>query len=283
MSQKNEIPNSTATRVALWRALHLLKDTSPHLLKDDLALELVRPDPLWMERPDMHLQGTAPFRASILARSQFIEDLLEKERNFDQYVILGSGLDTFSQRRPRELSELHIFEIDQPDTIEWKENRLRQLGYKGAKLPTFIPVNFESQISWWMQLQQSGFKIQSRALVAAMGVTMYLSSEAIREMFMQMKGLCSGSKFVTTFMLPIDCVAEKDKPGYEMSMKGAARSGNPFISFFARDSMALFLEKMGFSQFQMISTTELYSDFFEGRNDNLKPSTGEEILIIDIK
>ena len=94
----------------------------------------------------MHPQGTRPFRASIVARARFIEDLVaeQAQRGVDQYVILGAGLDTFAQRRPELASRLRVFEIDQPGPQAWKRQRLVELGYgvpDGLKL---VPVDFEA-------------------------------------------------------------------------------------------------------------------------------------------
>jgi len=49
--------------------------------------------------PDMDPQFTSRFRASIVARARFIEDLVTEEARggVEQYVILGAGLDTFAQ------------------------------------------------------------------------------------------------------------------------------------------------------------------------------------------
>ena len=56
----------------------------------------------------MDPQGTSLFRASIVARARFIEDLVVEQagRGVGQYVILGAGLDTFAQRRPEIASRL---------------------------------------------------------------------------------------------------------------------------------------------------------------------------------
>ena len=96
-------PDSTAVRVALWRALHAQIDPTPHVFEDEVGLRLAAPDEEWLRRPDMDPQFTKPFRASIVARARFIEDLVSEEvqqNGIDQYVILGAGLDTFAQRRP---------------------------------------------------------------------------------------------------------------------------------------------------------------------------------------
>jgi methyltransferase (TIGR00027 family) len=102
-------------RVALWRALHVQVDSPPHVFVDEVGLRLVAPENGWHRRPDMS-SFTRPFRASIVARSRFIEDLVAEQaaRGVTQYVILGAGLDTFAQRRPELASRLLVFEIDQP-------------------------------------------------------------------------------------------------------------------------------------------------------------------------
>lgn len=94
-------PDSTAVRVALWRALHVQVDPQPHVLEDEIGLQLAAPGEDWRRRPDMDPDFTRPFRASIVARSRLIEDLVSERaaRGVGQYVILGSGLDTFAQRR----------------------------------------------------------------------------------------------------------------------------------------------------------------------------------------
>ena len=95
-------PESTAVRVALWRAMHVQVDPPPHVLEDEVGLQLVAPDEGWRRRPDMDAETTRYFRAAIVARARFIEDLVidNASRGLSQYVILGAGLDTFAQRRP---------------------------------------------------------------------------------------------------------------------------------------------------------------------------------------
>ena len=46
-------PDSTAARVALWRALHVEFDPPPHVLEDEVGLKLLAPDKDWCRRADM--------------------------------------------------------------------------------------------------------------------------------------------------------------------------------------------------------------------------------------
>lgn len=275
-------PDSTALRVALWRALHLIEDAAPHILEDTWALKLANPDSSWRERRDMHALGTRPFRASIVARSRFVEDLVVEQfrREVYQYVQLGSGLDTFAQRHQDLATKLKIFELEKSETLEFKRTRLSELGYTFSDGHKFVPTNFETETSWITALKSSGFDIQKPTVITSMGVSMYLTRAAIQSTLKQIAKFAPGSHFLMTFMLPLDLVDAEDRPGYEMSLNGAKASGTPFISFFNSSEMRELALASGFKSALSISTANL--PYFTGRTDGLRASTGEEILTATI-
>src|ERR1051325_4507346 len=176
-NESDLVPDSTAVRVALWRALHLQLDAPPHVLEDPIGLQLAAPEPGWQQRPDMDPVGTRGFRAWIVARARFIEDLLVERaaQGLTQYVILGAGLDTFAQRRPDIASHLKIFEVDQPGPQAWKRQRLNELGFGIPDWLRFVPVDFEAGDSWWQQLSSAGFDPGQPAVVASTGLSMYVT------------------------------------------------------------------------------------------------------------
>src|SRR5665213_931383 len=181
MRDKHEVaPENTAVRVALWRALHVEVDPLPHILEDEVGLKLVGPDAGWRDRPDMSA-FTRPFRASIVARARFIEDLVEEQADLGvgQYVILGAGLDTFAQRRPEFASRLQLFEIDQPGPQAWKRERLIELGFGIPSFLRLVPVDFEAGDAWWERLAAAGFDTRRPAIIASTGVSMYLTRKAV--------------------------------------------------------------------------------------------------------
>jgi methyltransferase (TIGR00027 family) len=274
-------PDSTAVRVALWRALHLELDAAPHIFKDDIGIKLVDPPKGWRDQPDMHPQGTGPFRASIVTRSRFIEDMVKEKMSdgISQYVILGAGVDTFAQREPDLLQKLPVFEIDKPETQNWKINRLKELGYSLPFNLHFVAVDFEKKDSWIDKLKAQGFESNKPALITSLGVSMYLTIDALKETLNSMATLSPGSIFVMTFMLPLDLVRPQDKFGYERSLKGAQASGTPFISFFTPEEMTKLALTCGFKKVECTSTLQLAPRYFANRSDGLEPSSGEEILI----
>ena len=85
-------PDETAVRVALWRALHVELDAPPPVLEDTVGLRLADPNPDWRSRGDMHPDGTRAFRASIVARARYLDDLVAEQAaaGVAQYVVLGA-------------------------------------------------------------------------------------------------------------------------------------------------------------------------------------------------
>jgi methyltransferase (TIGR00027 family) len=274
-------PDSTAVRVALWRALHVLVDPPPHVLHDEVGLRVVGPDDDWRSRPDMDLSWTGPFRAGIVARARFAEDLVTEHaaRGATQYVLLGAGLDTFAQRRPDLASSVRIYEIDQPGPQAWKRERLAALGYGEPDGLRFVPVDFESGASWWDELARSGFDATMNAVVVSTGVSMYLTKDTTRATLRQVAQLPAGSTLAMTFLLPTDLVDDADRPAYEAAAAGARRSGTPFVSLYTPDEMLTFARDAGFPSVEHVSATALADRYFAGRPDGLRPSTGEDFVV----
>jgi methyltransferase (TIGR00027 family) len=274
-------PDSTAVRVALWRAMHVALDQPPHVLDDTVGLRLVAPDEGWRDRPDMHPVGTQGFRASMVARARFIEDLVTQQAatGVDQYVILGAGLDTLAVRRPDLGAHVRIFEVDRPGTQAWKKRRLVELGLGVPDWLRFAPTDFARGEHWWDALLAAGFDPARRAVVASTGVSMYLTKQTTEATLRRLAVLAPGSVVVVSFLLPAELVADADRQGLEFATRGAAASGTPFVSFFAPDELVALARRAGFSTAQHVSSTQLAERYFAGRPDGLRPSTGEDLLV----
>lgn len=273
-------PDSTAVRVALWRALHVQVDAQPHVLEDEIGLKLAAPEEGWRNRPDMDPEGTRLFRASILARARFIEDLVVEQagRGVSQYVILGAGLDTFAQRRPEIASRLRVFEVERPVPQSWKRQRLMELGYGIPDWLRLVPVDFEAE-SWTARLAEAGFDRSKPAIVASTGVSMYLTKEANAATLQQVAGLAPGSTLAMTFMLPLELVDPKDRPGMKAAATGARAGGTPFLSFFTPEEMLALAREAGFKDVRHVSGMDLSQRYFAGRKDGLGASKSEEMLV----
>ncbi|MEU6190201.1 class I SAM-dependent methyltransferase [Nocardia sp. NPDC047038] len=280
MTPETIAPDSTAVRVALWRAVHALHDQAPHVFDDRVGLRLAAPEDGWRDRPDMDPRSTAPMRAGIVSRARFVEDLLaeQAERGVDQYVVLGAGLDTFAQRRPELAARFTVFEVDQPGPQAWKRQRLSELGFDIPPWLRLVPVDFEVD-AWWQRLLEAGFDPARPALVASTGVSMYLTREANIATLRQLSALAPGSALVTTFLLPLELVDADEQVMRGFAEEGARRSGTPFISFFRPEEMVRLAEDAGFAATRHVSAAELTGRYFADRTDGLRPAESEQILI----
>ncbi len=278
----NATPDSTAVRVALWRALHVEVDPPPHVLEDEIGLKLVAPDDGWRHRPDMDPHFTSRFRASIVARARFIEDMVVERagRGVGQYVILGAGLDSFAQRRPEIASSLKVFEVDQPGPQAWKRQRLIELGFGIPEWLRLVPVDFEAGDAWWQRLAAAGFDSGQPAIVASTGVSMYLTKDAIAATLRQIAALAPGSMLAMTFLLPLELADPEVRPGLQLAEKGARASGTPFISFFTPTEMLALAREAGFREVQHVSAATLAQRYFAGRTDGLRPPNNSEELLV---
>jgi len=267
---------NTAARTALWRALHVQADAPPPVLDDTIGLRLVDPPPGWEQRPDMS-PFTRPFRASIVARARFVEDLVAAS-GLPQYLILGAGLDTFAQRRPD--VPVSIFEIDQPGPQEWKRRRLVALGYGIAPNLHLVPVDFEAGDDWWSRLSASGFDAARPAVVASTGVSMYLTRAAIETTLRRIASLAPGSVLAMTFMLPLEMNDPAIQFGVSKAIEGAAAAGTPFLSFFAPADIVALARSCGFRSVEHVSADAIAARYFANRPDGLRPPPNSEEFIV---
>jgi methyltransferase (TIGR00027 family) len=274
-------PDSTAVRVALWRAMHVQVDPPPHVLDDEIGLRLADPGDGWRDRGDMHPVGTSRYRASIVVRSRFVEDLVAEQaaRGVGQYVILGAGLDTYAQRRPADAPAPRVFEVDRPGPQAWKRRRLMELGYGVPEWLRLVPVDFEAGGSWWERLGAAGFDPARPAVVASTGVSMYLTREANAATLRQLAALAAGSTVAMTFQPPLELLDEEERPGRLVVEAGARAAGAPFISFFSPQEILAMARDAGFAGARHVSAAMLNQRYFAGRPDGLRTSNGEEFLV----
>jgi methyltransferase (TIGR00027 family) len=196
-----------------------------------------------------------------------------------QYVILGSGLDTFAQRWPEIGARMRVFEIDRPGHLEWKRQRLEQLGFGVPAWLRLVSVDFEAGESWWGRLAADGFDAAQPAVVACTGVSMYLTRDALTATLRHIATLAPGSTLAMTFLLPLLLMDPEVRTGFQLAQKGARAAGTPFVSFFTPSEAVALARESGLKEARHVSAAELHDRYFKGRSDRLRLSSGEEFLL----
>jgi methyltransferase (TIGR00027 family) len=259
--------HSTAIAAAAMRGAHLLCGAEPKIFRDELALPLA----------DMTEEEAIKFASRIgqtpapwVLRSRFAEDRLSAARKrVDQYVVLGAGLDSYALRFGERLGELNVFEVDDPPFQDWKRRRIEALGLPLPRQLHFAPCDFE-HMSLPQALAGVGFKDAEPCFASWLGVTQYLTGEAITQTLRWAAARPCGSEIVLSFVTPGERA--------EGLRRGAAQMGIDFSSFFSPDEMTQILRDAGFRQIEHLPPAKADEIYFGERSDGLR-APDYEVLV----
>jgi len=255
---------------AVARAVHR-EEPRPWVIDDYLALGLAGREGLAL-RERLRAELPAPFIVAfsrwVCVRARFAEDLVERAAasGVRQYVILGAGLDSFAYRRHDLLDRLRVFEVDHPASQRWKRRRLAGLG---AGIPAglvFAPVDFERQ-TLREGLAQAGFDFGQLAVFSWVGVTMYLTLDAISATLATMARCRAGSRVVLTYNQPPAALGGTTGQIAAAFAGIAAEMGEPFVSRFLPGQMHRLLREHGFGEIADFGPEEARASYFQGRTD----------------
>lgn len=267
----------TAQRVATHRAAHQLLD-NPKVFDDPLALAILGPEAAAALEADPASSVTSPItpflRAFTVARSRFAEDQLALgvERGVAQYVLLGAGLDTFAYRNPHPAGALQVFEVDHPATQAWKRERLDQAGIAIPPNLSFAPLDFHEQ-SLDQGLGQAGYDPAVPTLFAWLGVTPYLTAEAIRETLGFIAACSPGSGVVFDYAVSPELLDERGRMVFGILSDWTAKAGEPWQSTFDPAVLGEQLSALGFGQVDDLDQAQINARYFAGRSDGLGVGT----------
>ena len=266
-------PSRTALHVAMRRAAHQLFDI-PRVLDDPIAMAIIGPkaaDKLRTEKPDAFGKYGLGIRAFMVARSRYAEDALARAvtRGATQYVILGAGLDTFAYRNPYPEPVLRVFEVDYPATQEWKRRNLREAQIAIPASVTYAPVDFEHQ-TLAEGLRSAGFDAAKPTFFSWLGVTMYLTDEAIASTLRFIASTPKGGGVAFDYAVPIETLSWMGRMAMRMMMQRVAAAGEPFRTFFEPAALIARLKEMGFHGVEDLGADDLNERYFKDRTDKLR-------------
>jgi methyltransferase (TIGR00027 family) len=265
---------------AIMRALHQTIDDDPKILTDPVARRLIDSDDdrRWLA-PLLDHPFAKQWRAGFALRARYAEDCLAEgvQRGAHQYVVLGAGLDTFAYRQPLWGSSLRIYEVDHPITQQWKRDRLKAADIAIPSNLTFVPIDFE-RASIPGALRATDFTFAARTLCSWMGVTQYLTRDALEATFRFVLSLPPSSEVVFSFILPQEAVSGIEAEALAVAAQRAAEVGEPWLSRLRGYELALRLRSMGFSHTIHLTPEQARERYFSNRRDGLKERRGEQLM-----
>jgi methyltransferase (TIGR00027 family) len=257
---------ATATAVAATRAL--ASQGPDPLLDDKLADPLVRA--VGIDHFVKMIDGQGPtvddpaltpqaMTEQITVRTRFFDDffLSAAAAGIRQAVILASGLDTRAYRLPWP-AETVVYEIDQPEVIDFKTRVIADLGTEPAAERRTVKIDLRED--WPAALRASGFDPGAPTAWIAEGLLIYLPPEAQDRLLDSITALSApGSRLATEHMdmraLPDDWahkLTERSRQmGSEIDLADLFYTG-------AREPAGDYLRDRGW-QVSVLSTDEAYA------------------------
>ena len=230
----------------------------------EIAPAALQPKELLRRLVNVHI---AP---SPLCRATYTEKALKAavRTGTKQYVILGAGMDTFAFREPEFLSKYRVFEVDHPLTQADKLERIARAGWTAPDNLAFVPVDFTKD-SLAERLIAAGFDPSVKSFFSWLGVTYYLSAEAIDAMLSALSSLCAdGSTLV--FDYPDENFFNAPEKRVQNTMMMAKAVGEPMQSAFSYSELEKLLETHGFLIYELLTPNDIQRDVIDRGGADLK-------------
>ncbi|HYH82824.1 MAG TPA: class I SAM-dependent methyltransferase [Longimicrobium sp.] len=255
--------SGTAHWVAVLRAAHLVIDGKPAVLNDTVVARLLGGDTeaqIRAHADELQTPDTRGLRSHVVLRSRVAEDALMDAvaDGVEQYVLLGAGLDTFAYRQPPWAHRLTIIEVDHPATQAAKRAALAAAGIEIPPNVRFADVDFERE-TLSHGLARCGVHTAKRTFFSWLGVTMYLTRDAIEATLRTVLSFPKRSGIVFTF-------AHTASAASKLAV-GSASGGEPWLSYFTPEEVGAMLRSLGFSDASFLSREEAERRYYANRTD----------------
>ena len=273
---RSKSSSTTAVLVATIRAVHR-RFHATQIFVDDYALQMLPPfwhavasyRPLKWLVGDVILGVYRPVYPAVVLRARYTEDqLLEAmEQGINQYVILGAGFDTFTLRHKDLADKLQVFEVDHPATQEVKRQRILKANEDLPSNLTFVPVDFEND-RLDQELSKAGFDSQTPAFFSWLGVTYYLTQEAIRDTLERVAAMSApGTRLVFDFKIAKHMMSGEWRTLAEKMEGFVARRGEPMLTDFTPQSLNDLLTRYGYKEVEMMPPEEQQKRYLDESSD----------------
>jgi len=274
----------TAEGVAIQQTMHQILDAAPKIVDDpisprliDTAGETYKSVAAYFESAGRSVRS--PFRAVFIMRTRYTEDCLAESLALGvrQYVILGAVLDTFAYRQPGWASAIQVFEVDHPASQEWKRECLQAAKVKIPANLTFAPIDFEIT-SLRDGLSAADFDFRAPSFFSLLGVTQYLTAEAIESIFGFVQSLPGGSEIVFEIIVPDDLMPAEEASVFRAAASMSAERGEPWLTRLRPIELISKLTERAFSQATHLSPQAANDRYFRERRDDLAAWSAAQMM-----
>ncbi len=279
---KKNRPSTTAAGIALARAIESTKPAGERICYDPFARLFVG-RVFWYFTKFFVDIGYADKRGPgvigfIVARERYIDDYLQSciDAGLEQLVILGAGYDSRAYRFGG-LAQIHVFEVDHPETQRVKMEKLtKTLGNLPGNV-TFVPIDFTEE-TLEKRLYACGYDNRLTNLFIWQGVTYYLTPEAVdNTLSFVAHHSPNGSSIIFDYVYA-SLLRGTSTHAEVRSMRRYRRiTGEALIFGIEEGSIEEFLHQRGFFQVKNVTSKFLKNTYFAGANRKRKIASGYAI------
>ncbi len=276
-SMKHGHASRTALGAAGHRAAHQELDGGI-VFADPLALRILGDDAAEQLRLASQQPERRGLRFFVAMRSRFAEDSARRaiEEGVRQILVLGAGLDTFAYRlEPRE--GLRVFELDHPATQRDKRRRLAKAGIAEPAHVAYVAHDFEYG-SMTGVLETGSFDAWQRTFVIWLGVTPYLTEEAVYATLGELARFPGGSEVVFDYANPPHAIDEAHGENFHQALaEQVAASGEPFRCYLDTLELHERARGLGYVEIEDLDRTALVDRYLPQFSANLRPGPGGHV------
>ena len=196
-----------------------------------------------------------------MLRVRYLDKVIDRAftEGIDQIVLLGAGFDTTSLRHQH--TDATFFEVDVPSTQHDKHRTTDALLLDGQRCITWVPCDFEKDVLS-ERLTASGFDSTRRCVIAWIGVTMFLTPDAITATLADLATVCApGSPLVLDYIDPDVISGHTTSPSAQRVAKTVASSGEPYRTGFTANDISAVLADHGFTPHNYAATITLQGSY----------------------
>ncbi len=257
-------PSATALEVTAYRAIgakhpdpavrnadvlaeKLLGPAERAILKETGAVSVLDAMAMETDRAWAGLGNRSVFARGVHVRTRHIDDVLTDslKAGSTQVVILGAGLDSRAYRFGDALRGVRVFELDLPQTQEYKKARVREVLGALPNHVAYAPIDFAKQ-DLATVLKATGYDQTKKTIFIWEGVTMYIPEAGVDATLRSIAGNAApGSRIV------FDYFTEKALNDRASNLAGVAKIvaavGEPFVFGMPGLDASAFVSARGFS------------------------------------
>jgi len=270
--------NMTALVAAFARAYHFINN-DVHVFADPLAKKMLKEEEYAAISSNMSsgilffapgFEGTddealrfivdRQLSPSVLARSAFSERAIHEavRDGLKQVIVFACGYDTFSLRA--EEKDLTIFDLDLPEMIVDRQNRIKQSGLSYPCHERAVSCDL-SQDGWKEELIKAGFDGAQPSASSLLGISYYLGEDAFRKLVGAISSLsCAGS------LICFDYPMKEDGAESARNRALADAAGEKMKTRYTFDKICALLGKAGFEIVEHMDADEATDAFFSAYN-----------------